>query len=144
MNRKLFFALMLGSIILISSGCKYEEGPIASLVSRTDRIAQVWVASAATNADGEEDLDRWDNWEWDFQASGDVVATTKLLNVPINFSGEWNLLDQDQNFQVLLKDGLGATSFDYEYEIIKLTQTEFWLRNVDDADETLYLVVKEE
>lgn len=132
----LIIVLLVGMLVL-SSACKYENGPILSVTSRENRIANTWEVVAATDASGTADSSSYDNWTYSFAEDGTATLTYTLniLGSPqdINLTGEWNLLDNDQNLQLILEDVTGLININEEYIITRLTNNELWLR--DDTDE---------
>jgi hypothetical protein len=130
---------VLFSLVLLTS-CKYEEGPVLSLQSRDKRVAGVWEVDYATDDAGAENTDSYDSWEFTFEEDGTAELSYRVGGVDVNFEGDWNLIDQDENFQLLVGDPLNLFTSDREYVIERLTRKEFWLRDTRDSMRVLQLV----
>jgi hypothetical protein len=134
----LFLTFLLG-ITLIFSSCRYEEGPLLTLKSPESRIAQKWVVVAATDEDGNDNTDSYNNWTFIFEEDGTAKLTYPILGSDIVLNGDWNFVDGKDNLQILLSDPTGLVNFSEELVINKLTQNELRLENPDDDDQTIYL-----
>ncbi|RMG71346.1 MAG: hypothetical protein D6722_06970 [Bacteroidetes bacterium] len=135
-----FLPILLLSLSL--TACKYEDGPLISLSSPAKRVANVWEVDRATNADGDDVSDDFDTWEFTFEEDGTAEVTFDILSFPTTLTGDWNLLDSDQNLQLLTSDPTGLVTFNEEFVITRLTTKELWLRDVSDSLRTFQLEVK--
>ncbi len=125
---KLFFAA--GAIALAATGCqKYDEGPAISLVPRAERIANTWVIAHAEE-NGEDVTDQYDQYELYLTDDGDAELSADYMVFGTQYTtetnGTWNLVLDDENIQFDFEDD----SQDAEYQILRLTQEEFWLRKI--------------
>jgi hypothetical protein len=120
-------SVLLFSILgLFLSSCTfYEDGPYISLTPKKERIANVWTAEKVTRADGEDITDNYKNWTWTFTADGDAKVAYPVLGSTITFNGEWNLVESDKVFQLIVDFGIGNSIADYD--ILRLANKEFWL-----------------
>lgn len=137
-NRITSCTLLLAAVVLLSS-CKYEEGPVASLQSREKRVTSVWEVAYATDEEGEEVTEQYESWEFAFEEEGEAELSYRAGGVDFNFDGEWNLVDDDERFQLIVQDPLNLFSSDREYTIERLTRNEFWLRDTEDTDRVIQL-----
>ena len=138
MLRGLLALLILASL----SACKYEEGPLLSLASPAKRLANTWEVDRATNASGDDVSDDFDSWEFTFTEDGGAEVTFDIITFPTTLTGDWNLLDNDQNLQLLTSDPTGLVTFNAEFVITRLTRQELWLRDTEDSLRTFQLEVK--
>ncbi|GAB4402949.1 MAG: hypothetical protein OHK0039_01470 [Bacteroidia bacterium] len=138
-NKSIFGSLAL---MLLLTACYYEEGPVLSLSSRTSRIADTWKVVYATDEAGDETTDNYDGWSFTFTEDGDAEIDADIAGIGITYAGDWNLIDDDRNFQLLTKDPSGLLSFNIELEIIRLAGSEFWMRDPDDSLAVIYLEPK--
>jgi len=109
------------------TGCTiYEEGPLFSLLSKKDRIANTWEADKVIRDDGTDITNDYKNWTWTFTKDGDATIEYLFLGAPITGSGTWNLVDDDETFQLIIEGGWFGDNV-AEYEILRLTNDEFWV-----------------
>ncbi|MEM7655269.1 MAG: hypothetical protein AAF399_04005 [Bacteroidota bacterium] len=134
----LFFTCVLG-LALLMSGCRYEDGPIVSFQSPEDRLVNTWIVVAATDSDGADDKASYENWTFTFREDGTADLVYPILSIDVTLDGEWNLLDDKENLQLLLSDPTGLINFNEELYITKLTRDELWLEDPDDDDRTIQL-----
>jgi hypothetical protein len=131
---KLPKAVLLLSLLALSLGsCTvYEDGPYVSLTPRKERIANDWVAERVVKADGTDITGDFDDWTWTFTSDGEAKITSPVLGVPVTFGGNWNLVDNDKIFQLIIVYGIGNSINDYE--ILRLTSKEFWLLDEENTE----------
>ena len=143
MNVKVLFVSLIAGLLILSSGCKYQDGPFLSLLSREARIANVWKVAAATDENGDDATGDFDNWTYTFNEDGTATLTYTLTVLgstqDINLNGDWNLVDNDANLQILLEDVTGLITVNEEYLITRLTDNELWLQDKTDELATLQL-----
>ncbi|MCI4670329.1 MAG: DUF4822 domain-containing protein [Bacteroidia bacterium] len=127
---------ILGILALIAAmtGCKYPEGPVLSISSATNRISQNWEVISATDSAGNDISDNYDEAVFDFEDDKDAEATLEILGIPVDFIGTWDL-DNDQTiFELDLQQTNTTIPFKREYEILRLSNSEFWLKEIGDED----------
>lgn len=122
-------ALLFISVLLISCG-KYEEGPGISLLSKKNRITNVWsLASKMTNGQ----TTNLSDWTWKLEIKDDETYTSQVtyLGIPfLNESGIWKFsTDKSQ----LLTTASGSSNTD-SWEIIRLTKDELKLKYISGGD----------
>ena len=113
--------LSLFVVMLTLSSCKkYDEGPMLSLRSKTERVANVWKVAKATalltNTDVTDDFK--DDYI-EFTKDGDYLSSGVK-------AGTWAFTgDKDK----IIVDYTGGIA--YTYKIIKLKEKEFWIKDDD-------------
>ena len=122
-------ALLFISVLLISCG-KYEEGPGISLLTKKNRITNVWsLASKMTNGQ----TTNLSDWTWKLEIKDDETYTSQVtyLGIPfLNESGIWKFsTDKSQ----LLTTASGSSNTD-SWEIIRLTKDELKLKYISGGD----------
>jgi len=122
-------ALLFISVLLISCG-KYEEGPGISLLTKKNRITNVWsLASKMTNGQ----TTNLSDWTWKLEIKDDETYTLQVtyLGIPfLNESGIWKFsTDKSQ----LLTTASGSSNTD-SWEIIRLTKDELKLKYISGGD----------
>ena len=126
--KKLFFIAFL-SVLAVSCG-KYEEGPGISLLSKKNRITNVWsLSSRMTNSQ----TTNLSNSTWKVEIKDDETYTSQAtyLGIPfLNESGIWKFsTDKSQ----LLTTPSGSSNTD-SWEIIRLTKEELKLKYISGGD----------
>jgi hypothetical protein len=126
---KNIFALLFISILLLSCG-KYEEGPGISLLSKKNRITNVWsLSSRITNSQ----TTNLSNTTWKVEIKDDETYNSQAtyLGIPfLNESGIWKFsTDKSQ----LLTTASGSSNTD-SWEIIRLTKDELKLKYISGGD----------
>jgi hypothetical protein len=131
--KMLKFALLASLLGFVLSSCTfYEDGPLISILSKKERVANTWVADEVIEADGDVVTDGYDNWTWTFTEGGEATVSYPVLGSTINFQGEWNLVDNGAIFQLIIDYGLGTDIADYE--ILRLAEDQFWLLAEDGTE----------
>ncbi|MEM9986131.1 MAG: hypothetical protein AAF804_13645 [Bacteroidota bacterium] len=134
MNQNVKFVLFLGLIMALLSGCKYEEGPFLSFQSREERIAGIWKVAYATDEAGEENTTAFEDLTFIFGEDFSAEAELETSIGTVEFNGTWDLSQDDTVFQLEdLELPLGIASFDEDFDILRLTEDEFWLRDQQDS-----------
>ena len=126
---KKFLVLALLSVIAVSCG-KYEEGPGISLLSKKNRITNVWsLSSRMTNSQ----TTNLSNSTWKVEIKDDETYNSQAtyLGIPfLNESGIWKFsTDKSQ----LLTTPSGSSNTD-SWEIIRLTKEELKLKYISGGD----------
>ncbi|WP_306643350.1 hypothetical protein [Sanyastnella coralliicola] len=111
---------------------KYDDGPAISLISRTDRITNNWEVYQA-KSDEENVTDEFDQYELFIRSDGTCELHAEYTFLGVDFTTEtegfWYFRDSDQNVEFDFDDD----DFDDQYEILRLTSDELWLRDLDEA-----------
>ncbi|MEO8069124.1 MAG: DUF5004 domain-containing protein [Flavobacteriales bacterium] len=122
---RIVLALVLGTTI---AGCKkYEDGPAFSLRSREERVANTWRIDRAMS--GSDDVtSAFSQYELRLTKDHDasLTATYTLFGTDFSFttSGTWSFENKDEDLRLDLED----SDADETYQILRLKETELWLR----------------
>jgi hypothetical protein len=123
--------LLSTSAVLTSCG-KYEEGPGFSLRSRKGRLTGTWkITESKTNgvADQLDSDDLAARWIFEDNNTGRFT----IPNEP-ELKFEWDFTQDDEVIRVtFLETGVGIL-FSIDYEIIRLTNKELWIKYTLDGD----------
>ncbi|MDX2284030.1 MAG: lipocalin family protein [Bacteroidia bacterium] len=130
---KYLVMILLAAAGILLGGCKYEEGPILSLRSREDRVANTWKVVSATDEDGKDVSDEFSSWKFTFSLDSTAQLTYNLGSISANLNGTWELTESDDRLTINL-GGLFGTQ---EYIILRLTEDEFWVRDLEHELEQL-------
>ncbi|WNJ21355.1 hypothetical protein [Pontibacter sp. G13] len=127
---------------LTITGCKYEEGPFMSFVSKENRVAQIWEVEYATDAKGEDVTSTFSSWILDFQEDGTASISLEIIGFPVDLTGTWALEDSKEEFRIQTDEINGVTLFGGRYDILRLTRTEFWLIDDNNPEAVIHLKIK--
>lgn len=125
-NVSKFIALVSGLMIITNIGCKkYEDGPMLSFRSRTERVANTW---------------KVDNYKLNGTDFTSLVAGyTETFNTDGNYSYSWGILSgtgkwefQNNNKEIKIS-GIDKQSSETLY-IQKLEEKQFWYYYFDGND----------
>ncbi|MDD3688314.1 MAG: hypothetical protein PHE56_16340 [Bacteroidales bacterium] len=128
------FAIILtvvaATAMLFSSCGKYEEGPSFSLLTKKARIAGEWKMSEVTVDGTVQDLGEGSmSYVLEKDGTGDVKVTWAGLT--LTFDVEWEFDEAKENLRVRTKDENDEWDEWMESEIIRLTNSELWTRDVE-------------
>jgi hypothetical protein len=122
-TKKIFVAASLAAL-LGSTGCKkYEDGPSLSLASKKARLTGEWEVDEIANdpiTDGDIVLE--------FESNGDFSFTYEYGTYSYSYSGDWEWGNSKESVEVTI-DG-----FKSEWEILRLTNQEFWFEDEDNDE----------
>lgn len=136
----MFFSVIAIALFAFTSCETYPEGPLISLVSKTDRVTNSWkVAQALDN--GTDVTANFNQYELNLAKDGTAELTAKYVFLGVNFdyttNGTWAFVSDSEKI-----------SFNYEndnadgvYQILKLKENEMWLKE-DGGTLELHLVTK--
>ena len=119
--------------VVLSSCSPYEEGPAISLRSKAERVANTWRVNYAVDDDGDQTADY----------DGDVYIFDKDGAAQVNFTeggfdfeavGTWAFTNDDQNMRITAEYVVGPLTFEIDetFEILKLKESELWVKDIDD------------
>lgn len=134
---------LLGIFFLLGASMqsckKYADGPAISLIPKKDRVANTWIVEKAL-ADSQDVTSDYDQYEIYLTNDGDAQLTADYTVFGVTYTtatnGTWEFTNDESNIRFDYEDD----SQDAEYQILKLTEKEFWLRKVG---EELELQLKE-
>ena len=126
-------------VIIIFTSCKkYEDGPSLSLRSRKERVANDWRIDKAMN-NGNDVTSDFNNYLVKFGKGGEasLIAKYHFLGTDYEFTtnGTWSFESNDDKIKVDYENN----SADATYLIMRLKETEFWVRQ-EGNDLELHLV----
>jgi hypothetical protein len=137
--RNVFFLISILSLTAISCS-KYESGPIISLASRTNRLAQSWDYSAVYR-NGLDITDGIDTSKHNYSESrigfGDDNRFSYLNVIDgVTYVGDgfWEFTDNDQKLQLIYEDAAATKKV---YRITRLEQNFFWFEEELDNSVTI-------
>ncbi|MDX2247417.1 MAG: DUF5004 domain-containing protein [Bacteroidia bacterium] len=137
------YLFVIAALMIAFTGCStYPDGPTISLKSKEARISGTWEITQATDEDGEDATEEFANWRYTFSEDGTAVLNITEGSVSYEMNGDWALSDDQLNFRVTVQGTiLGTITFtqDAEYEILRLSDTQFWLKDLEDGDITVSL-----
>lgn len=130
---KLNAIVFTGGVFLASlffTSCnKYEDGPGISLIPRKDRVANTWIIEKAY-ADNEDVTDDYRVYEIYLSNDGDAEITGEFSifgqDFAIETDGTWEFYNDENNIRFDYEND----DADNEYQILRLTEDEFWVREV--------------
>lgn len=119
---------LLALLPLFMASCsKYEEGPMLSLRSPSERVANTWEVEEAM-ANGEDVTSSFDHYELQLSKDGDVELDAEYLvfgqTFKTNTDGTWEFTNDNNNLRLDLE----GDDWDITYQILKLTEKEMKLR----------------
>lgn len=119
--------LALALLIPMSSCKKYEDNPLVVLGSKKERVANTWKIEKAYK-DGEDITDNYEQYSIYFSKNGDskIVANYSYGDFSAEFEtdGTWMFKDNKETIEVDYEND----DADNEYQILRLTEKELWLR----------------
>ena len=120
--------ILAAAVLLGAASCKkYEEGPMLSLRSKKERVANDWRIGKAMNGDEDVTSD-FDEYHVVFTKDNKttLTATYKFLGTTYRFttSGTWSFESDKEKLKVDYEND----DADNTYLIIRLTEKEMWLR----------------
>jgi hypothetical protein len=123
----LMLALAILGSIGLSSCSKYEDGPIISLRSKKERIANTWRVEKAMDS-GSEVTSSFDQYRLEMRTNGaaSLAAVYSLgsLNFEFETSGTWSLENSNEDLRLDFEND----DADRTYIILRLMEKELWLR----------------
>lgn len=132
-NAKKIF-LPIATVFMFFSCQKYEEGPAISVTAKNERVANTWVVSQAM--DNNEDVtESFDKYELFLTKDGDAELNAEYRILGETFDTETNGTWSFQNDKMEIRFDYEDDDYDNQYQILKLTKDEMWLReNGDDLE----------
>ncbi|MCB0622022.1 MAG: hypothetical protein KDC41_25690 [Saprospiraceae bacterium] len=123
--------------LLLLFGCKrYEEGPYFTLLSKKNRISGNWEVVTATTTTGLDFTADLAGYHFDLSRDGQASIEYPGLSGPAVLTGEWTLEFNKSVFQWEVEgDTLGFYYSRFEqFDILRLTNEDFWLIDRDNAE----------
>ncbi|HQV52864.1 MAG: hypothetical protein IPI00_15500 [Flavobacteriales bacterium] len=121
--------LLAFTVTLLATSCKkYDDGPMFSLRSKTERISNTWRVDKATNG-GNDVTSSFDQYELQLLSNGDatLAALYSLGSLSFEFetTGTWSFEDSKEDLRLDFENDAA----DRTYEILRLKEDELWLQD---------------
>jgi hypothetical protein len=126
---KLTIAVLFLSLVTIGfTSCdNYPDGPLISLVSKTDRVTNNWKIAQAFK-DSVDVTSDYNQYELNLSKDGTAKLTAKYVFLGANFdfvtNGDWTFVDDTKKISFNYEND----SADGVYQILKLKEDEMWLK----------------
>lgn len=131
----IIFTIVATTAMIFSSCGKYEEGPSVSLLTKKARITGTWTLSERTYNEVAENMEGYViKYTLEKDGTGLATVTGSLFGSTMTITSdlEWEFDDTKENLRVRTKNQDSTVYGDWDTtEIIKLTNSECWLRNVE-------------
>ncbi len=130
------FVLTIGSTVLaLMSSCKkYEDGPLISFRTRTERLSNTWEVDNYT-VNGNDLTSLYTNCTETFSKGGDYSYSCGLFDG----AGKWKFHSNDERIQLTGNDDKSNRNL----KILKLEEDAFWYSTDDGGDVTeVHMVTK--
>jgi hypothetical protein len=130
------FVLTIGSTVLaLMSSCKkYEDGPLISFRTRTERLSNTWEVYNYT-FNGNDLTSLYTNCTETFSKGGDYSYSCGLFDG----AGKWKFQSNDERIQLTGNEDKSNRNL----KILKLEEDAFWYSTDDGGDVTeLHMVTK--
>ena len=126
----------------LTSCSPYEEGPGISFRSKASRIANTWTVNYAVEADGDDLTSEFSDDTYIFADDGGASITIVSAGTSFSGVGTWTLTNDDANWRLEYSyTALGFTiEVDESFEILRLANDEFWIRDTDDEQIEIHFV----
>lgn len=132
---------MTTAILLLVTmvGCKkYEEGPLLSLRSKNERVANSWrVGQALEN--GIDVTDQYHKFDYEISKEGKVTLNANYTILGADYiyvtSGDWAFLNNKEKISF----DFDGSDHSTEYTILKLKEEEMWLVS-DDSELEMHFI----
>ena len=125
---------------MISCEKKYEDGPVVSLTSKQDRVANTWKFAYAEE-DGENVSSEYDQYELYLNTSNEAELKAEYTSFGVTYSSEtsgtWSFTNEEENLLL----NFDNDDFDNEYRILRLMKDELWIEDLD-KDLEIHLLSK--
>ncbi|WP_070137841.1 hypothetical protein [Crocinitomix algicola] len=141
-NFKRTVVVFIGLIGMVSlTACKkYEEGPVLTLKTKKERVANTWVIEQAFR-NGEDVTDDYDEFTLLTTKDGDASLAALYSFGDFSFEyetdGTWEFQSNKENLEL----DFDTDAADVTYQILKLEEDNMWVREKGGEDE-LHLMSK--
>jgi len=127
-NLKTSTLLVLTAVTALAGCKKYDDGPVFSLRSREERIANTWRVEKAM--DGSNDVtSAFTQYELRLTRDRDATLTASYTLGALTFDFQTNGTWDFENSMEDLRLNFENDAADANYEILRLKETELWLRD---------------
>ncbi len=128
-------AILFTVLTFLASSCKkYEDGPVLSVRSKTERIANTWVIENAYS-NGNDVTSDYDQYDLYMNKDGKATLTSNYKSGGATFSfsteGVWLFENKKEDLRLDFENN----DADRVYEILRLKENELWLKEKGGEDE---------
>ena len=130
MKKQIFYLSAIFAFVVLFGSCgKYEDGPAFSLLTKKMRLTGEWKVEKTFLNGTEQTLTGNDNSTITYvkDGTGTMTYTTGGLSLTVNF--EWEFGTGKETIKVRTKDTSGAWGEWDESTILRLTNSEFWIKD---------------
>lgn len=121
--------LLIGSIVLVESCKKYPDGPMLSLRTRTERVANVWKVEKLTK-NGVDVTARALDKTYEFKKDGSFI----YISGSDVKTGTWAFINKDEQLDIKISDP-------FKWNILRLKEKEMWCVENDGSDVMEYHLI---
>lgn len=126
----IIIAVIFLAAMLLTVGCKkYPDGPGISLTPKEERVANIWIVAKAIE-NGQDVSHNYDPYTLTLTRDGDATLEADYYFFGVHYNvltnGTWNFTNGETNIMFDFEDD----GQDAEYQILRLTNDQFWLRRV--------------
>ncbi len=125
--------LLVGSVLL-NSCKKYQYGPMFSLKSKTERVANTWTIASAVDSTGQDMSNNFQNFELFMSKEGTAQLSfvIDVLGTPFTIStnGTWEFINNNTQ----IRFDYDMDDFDGVVTILKLMEDELWFEDEDKSE----------
>jgi len=134
-----YVAVLAILLSLETQSCsKYKDGPLLSIRSRSERVANNWKVGEAID-NGKDVTADYTRYELSLTKGGSAALTAKYKFGGADFdyttSGTWKFVSDDQQISLDV-DNKNASGI---YDILKLQENNMWVKKIDNSVE-LHLI----
>jgi len=129
--------ILISTMILVFTGCKYEEGPNVSLRSKEERLCNQWkIDEKLTNGVKDTLTEAELQTIVEFKKGGEYSITVPILGVYVVFSGTWEFYDNKEKIITTYEADVLGTHIEQRdtSKILRLMEDELWLEGNDSTD----------
>ncbi|MDI6833215.1 MAG: hypothetical protein QMD02_05130 [Bacteroidales bacterium] len=129
--------ILISAVMLIFTGCKYEEGPNVSLRSKEERLCNEWKIDEKLTNGVENTLTETElQTTVEFKKGGEYSITVPILGVYVVFSGTWEFFDNKEKIITTYEANVLGTNVVQKdtSKILRLMEDELWLEGNDSTD----------
>lgn len=118
----IFAAIFIGGVISMESCKKYSDGPMCSLRSREERVANAWKIEKLTKNSVDITTGTSDK-VYEFKKDGSFIYTSDSKIK----TGTWAFINQDEQLDINISDP-------FKWKILRLKEKEMWCIENDGSD----------
>ena len=129
------FTIIIVFMLPVMQSCKkYPDGPVISLISRTDRVANTWKVDNY-KLNGTDYTSLVTNYSETYSKAGAYTYAWGVLSG----SGKWEFQNNDNEIKITGTDNQSSETL----VILKLEEKEFWYYYMDGNDKKEYHMIQQ-